>query len=194
MIELNSRLKDYSLSIPTSVKEITPESLKLMTDNLHLMDHYCVIALVHKLKLFNLAATINGKNNSGLAVVPLIAKVNTPNKEIKDKLEIGYRAIVTRSSIEMGIHYNSPANDINLIAVNNYINDDKDLRNDIFTGEYFKQDGKSLLDSKSASPECCFIEFKILPLSAIAGAYPIGNELLNPHVHPYIKYYKKVTN
>lgn len=187
MIELKSNLKNYSILIPTSIKEITPESLKAMTDNLHLMDHYCVIALVHKLKLFDLAITISGKKNSGLAVVPLIAKFSTPDEEIKNKLKIGYRALVTRSSLEMGVHYNSPANDINLINVNNYIDDDKDLKNDILTGEYFKQDGKSILESKIASPECCFIEFKIVPLSAIAGAYPIVEEI----VHPYKEYHAK---
>ena len=45
----------------------------------------------------------------------------------------------------MGTHYNSAANDITLTAVNSFIDDDKELRNDIITGNYFKEEGKAII-------------------------------------------------
>lgn len=182
MIELKSNKKDYSITLPTSLKEINEDVLKAMTDSLNLAEHYCVIALVHKIKLFNLASAINGKADQQVSVVPIIAKVETSNDVIKGKFKIGYRALITRSSLEMGVHYNSKENNINLIAVNKYIDDDKDLRNSIITGEYFKEEGKSILESRKASPECCFIEFKIVPINAIVGAYPIYDDPIAPFI------------
>lgn len=182
MIKLESKLKDYSLLIPTSVKEITPEHYEVMLNSLILQDHYCVIALVHKIKLFSLASVVNAKNPPTVEVIPIIAKVCTPNEDIKERLKIGYRAVINRSSLEMGTHYNSAGNDITLTAVNSFIDDDKELRNDIITGDYFKEEGKAIIDSKNASPKCCFVEFKIVPINNVIGAYEIGGNKLHPFV------------
>lgn len=182
MIKLESKLKDYSLLIPTSVKEITPEHYEAMLNSLILQDHYCVIALVHKIKLFSLASVVNAKNPPTVEVVPIIAKVCTPNEDIKERLKIGYRAVINRSSLEMGTYYNSAGNDITLTVVNNFIDDDKELRNDIITGDYFKEEGKAIIDSKNASPKCCFVEFKIVPINNVIGAYEIGGNKLHPFV------------
>lgn len=182
MIKLESKLKDYSLLIPTSVKEITPEHYEAMLNSLILQDHYCVIALVHKIKLFSLASVVNAKNPPTVEVVPIIAKVCTHNEDIKERLKIGYRAVINRSSLEMGTHYNSAGNDITLTAVNSFIDDDKELRNDIITGDYFKEEGKAIIDSKNASPKCCFVEFKIVPINNVIGAYEIGGNKLHPFV------------
>lgn len=182
MIKLQSKLKDYSLLIPTSVAEITPKHYEAMTSSLDLQEHYCVIALVHKIKLFSLASMMNSKSTPTVEVVPIIAKVCTPNALIEDKLQVGRRAIISRSSLEMGVHYNSPANDITPAIVNDFINDDKELRNDIMTGDYFKEEGKTIIDSRNASPKCCFIEFKIVPINSVIGAYEIGGNKLHPFV------------
>lgn len=182
MIKLESKLKDYSLLIPTSIAEITPAHYEAMTNSLILQDHYCVIALVHKIKLFSLASVVSAKNPPTVEVVPIIAKISTPNVELEEKLKVGYRAVINRSSLEMGTHYNSAANDITLTAVNNFIDDDKELRNDIITGNYFKEEGKAIIDSKNASPKCCFVEFKIVPINAIIGAYEIGGNKLHPFI------------
>lgn len=182
MIKLESKLKDYSLLIPTSVKEITPAHYEAMTSSLDLQEHYCVIALVHKIKLFSLASMMNSKSAPTVEVVPIIAKVCTTNPILEDKLQVGRRAIISRSNLEMGVHYNSPANDITPTIVNDFINDDKDLRNDIVTGDYFKEEGKDIIDSRNASPKCCFIEFKIVPINSVIGAYEIGGNKLHPFI------------
>lgn len=164
MIKLESKLKDYSLLIPTSVAEITPAHYEAMTNSLILQDHYCVIALVHKIKLFSLASVVSAKNPPTVEVVPIIAKVSTPNVELEEKLKVGYRAVINRSSLEMGTHYNSAANDITLTTVNSFIDDDKELRNDIITGNYFKEEGKAIIDSKMKVLNVVSLSLRLYPL------------------------------
>lgn len=172
MIKLTSKEKDYSLLIPTSVHEITPDAYATMLNHVKLAPHYAIIALVHKLKLFELASTVNAKRDVNIKVVPVLAKINIPTEQVQI-YNIGERAIISRSSLEMGDHINVNTNDITLTNVNNFIDGDKELRNDIMTGTYFETEGKSILDSKRDSPECCFIEFKVVPVSAIRGTVPI---------------------
>ena len=76
MIKLESKLKDYSLLIPTSVAEITPAHYEAMTNSLILQDHYCVIALVHKIKLFSLASVVSAKNPPTVEVVPILSLIH----------------------------------------------------------------------------------------------------------------------
>lgn len=172
MIKLTSKEKDYSLLIPTTVSEITNDAYVCMLNKVKLAPHYAIIALVHKLKLFELASTVNAKRDVNIKVVPILAKINIPTEQV-NTFNVGERVIISRSSLEMGDHLNVSTNDITLTNVNNYIDADKELRSDIMTGIYFQTEGKSILDSKRDSPECCFIEFKVVPVSSIRGTIPV---------------------
>ena len=54
MIKLESNLKKYSLLIPTSINEFTPEILNSMTSNINLAPNYAIIAIIYKTKLLNI--------------------------------------------------------------------------------------------------------------------------------------------
>ena len=61
MIKLESNLKKYSLLIPTSIKEFTPEILNSMTSNINLAPNYAIVAIIYKTKLFEFSAAIDKK-------------------------------------------------------------------------------------------------------------------------------------
>ena len=54
MIKLESNLKKYSLLIPTSIKEFTPEILNSMTSNINLAPNYAIVAIIYKPSYLNL--------------------------------------------------------------------------------------------------------------------------------------------
>lgn len=64
----------------------------------------------------------------------------------------------------MGTHYNSAANDITLTAVNSFIDDDKELRNDIITGNYLKKRVRQSLIVKMQVLNVVSLSLRLYPL------------------------------
>lgn len=172
MIKLESKLKNYSLLIPTSINEITPEILSELTKDICLSNYYALVALLYKTKLFEFVASIDKKYSTEVGVVPLLAKACEKSLE-SINAKVGYKLNLVRSTIERGEHINIPGNSISLNNVRDFIKSDKDLDKDIMTGEYFKQEGKTILESKNESPYCYFLEFKVIPVSDIHASYDI---------------------
>ena len=164
MIKLESNLKKYSLLIPTSIKEFTPEILNSMTSNINLAPNYAIVAIIYKTKLFEFSASIDKKYPTEVGVIPIIAKISN---------EDANKVNIVRSLIERGEHINLPNNAISIDKVRSFIKDDPQLSKDIMTGEYFKQEGKTILESKNNSPYCYFPEFKIIPVCDIHASYDI---------------------
>ena len=76
MIKLESNLKKYSLLIPTSINEFTPEILNSMTSNINLAPNYAIVAIIYKTKLFEFSAAIDKKYPTEVGVIPIIAKIS----------------------------------------------------------------------------------------------------------------------
>ncbi len=172
MIKLESNLKKYSLLIPTSINEFTPEILNSMTSNINLAPNYAIVAIIYKTKLFEFSAAIDKKYPTEVGVIPIIAKISDEDAD-KVNTQVGYKVNIVRSMIERGEHINLPNNTISIDKVRSFIKNDPQLSKDIMTGEYFKQDGKTILESKNNSPYCYFPEFKIIPVCDIHASYDI---------------------
>ena len=164
MIKLESNLKKYSLLIPTSINEFTPEILNSMTSNINLAPNYAIVAIIYKTKLFEFSASIDKKYPTEVGIIPIIAKISNEDAN-KVNTKVGYKVNIVRSLIERGEHINLPNNAISI--------DNPQLSKDIMTGEYFKQEGKTILESKNNSPYCYFPEFKIIPVCDIHASYDI---------------------
>ena len=164
MIKLESNLKKYSLLIPTSIKEFTPEILNSMTSNINLAPNYAIVAIIYRTKLFEFSASIDKKYPTEVGVIPIIAKISNEDAN-KVNTKVGYKVNIVRSLIERGEHINLPNNAISIDKVRSFIKDDPQLSKDIMTGEYFKQEGNS--------PYCYFPEFKIIPVCDIHASYDI---------------------
>lgn len=136
MVPIKSIKADYGLNVPTSRSEITPELLEKLTKHIHLAKNYAIVALVNKVKLWELAASSGSVKNdrNGLvvaakgsgkdvvaSVIVLLAKANG---ELPGK--IGDKVCIARTDLELGLHINGVSS-ISVEGFRNYIASDDAL-------------------------------------------------------------------
>ena len=163
MVPIKSINADYAINVPTSRKEFTPELFEQLTKHIHLANNYAVLAIVHKVKLWEIAASINttakGKDVPA-SVIILLAKANG---ELPGK--VGDKVCISRTDLEMGLHLNGISH-ISVEGVRSYIGSDDALckaiinRSTLGNTDYiylleFKIVGfnsiKAIIDSESSS-------------------------------------------
>lgn len=132
MYHLKSSKADYSLDIPTSPDEITPEILQQLLKNINLSKNYAIVALRYKVDPFELImSSKSAKQGVQASVVPILAKYNG---ELNGAL--GDRVSISGSALEMGLHING----VTKISVNNvkdYINSDDALSKSVINRTAF---------------------------------------------------------
>lgn len=169
MIKLKSKERDFELVLPTSLDEITVTDLAELTANIEVPKYNCVVAMCFKVKLFDLAATINANKEQTVSVVNILAK---NSKFPNDTIEMipGNILIIDRSSLERSVHFHNKSV-INSKSVQDYIASDKQLRQDIIEGRIGNNSKGSINKSLAGvnSPYIYIIEFKIVPLNYISG-------------------------
>lgn len=160
MITLKHEGYDKVLNVPDSVNDITPEVLTKLAANVTLPEYRVLVALCWKLSFADILFSKKNNNASAL-VVPLCAKINLGD-DVTDKykwLEVGKKLILTRSTIEMGVHVHIP-NSVSMQSISAWA------------------EGATKADSNKASgininvlPKGQFmlIEFKVIPLSDVDG-------------------------
>lgn len=175
MIEIKSDAKDYSLLIPTSLSEITPDMVKEMLSNQHLADNYCIIALVYRSKLFDLVAAGNSKRQVVWNHTVHLVKGENNGKESVLGIGIMDKVILHESDLERAQILRVAANDISVTNAFNYIGTDKNLASDIMRHNINIENPTPSIDIAGiipakkiiSTPECYFLDFRIVPLSAI---------------------------
>lgn len=181
MLEIKSKKLNYGINFPTELSEITVDALTELTKDIKLPNHYCIVALCCRTKLFSFAASMKNGKDSNVQVTPLLAKISEENaKEVN--VSVGDKVIVDRSSLERGVHLTIPT----LIATNNayaYLDKDPDLSKAIITGN----GSEVLIDpniNKSLaagnSPYIYIINFKILPVNDLYGSVPVDSKVIDP--------------
>lgn len=171
MYILSSDAANYELLLPTDVSELKKEYFEELLKDIEPAPHYCIVALCYKEKLFNL---VNGmKRGDGTSqVIPIAVKFNEEDNDCFIKpMDV---ILTDRSSIERSNHIYTNNNAISPAAVFNYIDSDKELAKAIITGKHTN----SMI---GGSPECIFVEFKLMPLSDIHGKANLDdNSIVNP--------------
>lgn len=169
MLVIKSQKKDYGVSFPTAISDITPEILTSVTEHIKLQKHYAIVAICYKTNLFSFATQVGKNKGMDVSVVPLLAKINEENNE----WSVGDKVIISRTSIEMAHHINIPIA-ANANNAQQYIAEDYELRKSIIDGGYFKDRG---IDKNT---DIYLIEFKIIPVNDIVSALPIAHKGIDP--------------
>lgn len=153
MYQLKSSKADYTLNLPTSPDEITPEVLTKLTEHINLSKNYAIIALRYKVNPFELVmGSKTTKQGVQVSVVPILAKVNG---ELNG--DIGDRVSISQSELSLGIHIGGLTK-ISVDNVKDYINSDDNLVKSIMNKTAF------------AGADTKFIyllEFKIVGINSI---------------------------
>ena len=173
MLIIKSQKKDYGVSFPTSLSEITPDILKSVTDHVMLPKHYCIIGMCFKTNLFEFVTKLSKRKDIDIPVTNLLAKIN-PGEDLGVEHKIGDKVIVNRSAIELGYHLSIPIA-IGSQTAYDYFAGDEELRKSIIDGSYLKDRG--LVKGQDS---ILLLEFKIIPISSIAATVPVSFKGIDP--------------
>lgn len=180
MITIKSNKKSYGINFPTSLNELTPEVLEVITDGVKLPKHYCIVALAFKTKVFDFCTMINSNRQATIGVTPILAKIAKEDSESVNAVS-GDKIIIDRSSLERGVQIKLPIM-ISSDNARNYFNSDPNLIKAIMT-----KDGKVVEDSginkkllSSNSPDIIILEFKIVPVNDISAAMAVDYDVVDP--------------
>lgn len=125
MVPIKSINANYGINVPTNRNEITPELLEKLTKHIHLAKNYAIVALVNKVKLWELAASSGVVKGNGKDVVSsVIVLLAKANGELPGK--IGDKVCIARTDLELGLHING-ISAISVEGFRNYIASDDAL-------------------------------------------------------------------
>lgn len=179
MIEIINENEKYDVLIPTKLGEITEHYFKEMVKDVNIAEHHSIVALCFKEKLFNVMFDSNNKKDEGVKCVAKLIKIGGGLETIAD-CNIMDTVILNRSTIERAQHLHIKENTITTKFIKEYCSNNKTLTNAIFNGSYFGENNVS--KSKTNSPYCWFVEYKIVPNNFIQGGFKNGIEKNNPFV------------
>ena len=182
MLTIKSKKRSFGINFPTTLNEIRKEELIIITENVMLPPHYCVVALCFETKLFDFVAAMNNHKSTNVAVTPIMAKISIEDSQAINA-NIGERLIIDRTNLERGVHINCKTA-ISSNAARNYFNSDEELIKNFMTNSSKQIAYDTNLQKKVSAKDAANIiimEFKILPVNDISAA--IANvKTLDPYV------------
>lgn len=150
---------DVIYHLPTHLEEITPNYLKAITKEVHVADHYSLVALVCYEKISTLVLARQRKTkNANVGIVPIFVKNGNTDSQFISSIKTGEKVVVSSTQISLGLHVNVPQNELNLDKF--LANIDKDI-------ELPYQRAIALEDQSPVF----FISFKLIPNADIIGVY-----------------------
>lgn len=180
MIKIQSAKLSYGINFPTSVKEITPEILTSITENVKLPKHYCIVALLFKTKVFDFCTMISSNRNATIGVTPVLAKIYDEDSQNINAV-VGDKIVIDRTSLERGVQLKLPIM-ISSDNARNYFSKDDSLVKAIMTKDYEAitnhKINKQLIGANS--PDIIIAEFKIVPVNDIYASMPIEYDVIDP--------------
>ena len=147
----NGKLGKFNINLPESLDEISNEYFKTCTDFIHPAKDYAVVAIVYKDSLNLVLTSAKKKQPTQLAIIPIFVKAGDTESEFINGLNLGDKIVVAASDLSLGHHINSPYNKItpeNIIRLS-------------------EGDIEVTRQSITMTTPVCFVEFKIVPVSAI---------------------------
>lgn len=153
-INVKGKLGEYVLNLPTSLEEITPKYLNDVTKHVKVAPNYVLIGMVYADKLSYLVNANKKSQNVNIKCIPLFIKNGECTQDFINSLECGDKIIIAGSDMAMGHHVTSPTNKI---TVNNVVT-------------LLSQDNEVLKNLWGDDNTYYFVEFKLVPASAIHGA------------------------
>ena len=149
--KVNGKAGSYTINLPQSLKEIGTEYLSYCTKFINPAPNYAVVAIVYKDSLSLVLTAAKKKTPVNTAVIPVFVKAGDTDSEFIKSIKIGDRVVVSASDLSIGHHISSPYNLITPSTVSTICDGDKDIYR----------------ESMTMQEPVCFVEFKLVPISAI---------------------------
>ena len=149
--KVNGKAGSYVINLPQSLKEIGTEYLSYCTKFINPAPNYAVIAVVYEDLLSLVLTGAKKKTPVNIAVTPVFVKAGDNDSEFIKSINLGNRVVVSGSDLSIGHHINSPYNKITPSTISIICDGDKDIYR----------------ESMTMQEPVCFVEFKLVPISAI---------------------------
>lgn len=163
----NGKLGRFAVNLPENLEEIGNDYFKECTDFIHPAKDYAVVAIVYKDSLNLVLTSAKKKQPAQLGIIPVFIKCGETNSDFINSLNLGDKVVVAASDLSIGHHINSPYNKITPDNIIRITEGDVDIT---------KQ-------SLAMTKPVCFVEFKLVPVSAIhAKLDKTANSFVNPFV------------
>lgn len=176
MFLIKGEKSNYAINAPTSLKELNANTLSEIVKDIHIPEHYCIVALCFKVRPFDIATNALIEKNKVIGVIPLLAKIY---QEDADKLHAkeGDKLIIDRATLERATHLHVNLS-IDSTKMRNYFSTNPELSKDIMTGRYGKNTKTEMNKSLACVqyPDIYLLEFKILPAMDIRASLDINKD------------------
>ena len=153
--------EEFTMTLPTSLKEITSDYLLNITDNVVVSPYHALIAVVYRTKLMEIVNSAKKSRAMATAIVPLFVKANLGDNIEKSSADVfsqmnpSDKIVIAGSDIERGYQIMCPANDITFERLVLVYNNDADFAKAIITDQTYYY----------------FVDFKLVPINDIKGFY-----------------------
>ena len=165
--KVNGKAGSYVINLPQSLKEIGTEYLSDCTKFINPAPNYAVVAIVYKDLLSLVLTAAKKKTPVNTAVIPVFVKAGDSDSEFIKSINLGDRVVVAASDLSIGHHISSPYNKITPSTVSIICDGDKDIYR----------------ESMTMQEPVCFVEFKLVPISAIHAK--LDNTTKN-YINPFV--------
>ena len=166
---------EYALNLPTSLSEITPDYLTMVTNNVTIAPYYAVIGTVYRCKLPEVIASNKKSKAMAVAIIPVFVKANfngkfeDGTKKLLEGFKPGDRIIIAGSDIERGYGLSTPSNFITIDNIVKIYNHDNGFAKSVMADQNYYY----------------FVDFKMVPVTDIKGKYEVTNP--NDYINPFAK-------
>ena len=165
--KVNGKAGSYFMQLPQSLEEIGTKYLDDCTKFINPAPNYAVIAVVYKDLLSLVLTAAKKKGSVNAAVIPVFVKAGDSDSEFIKSVKLGDRVVVSGSDLSIGHHISSPYNKITPSNIMMVCDGDKDIYR----------------ESMAMQEPVCFVEFKLVPISAIhAKLYDTVKGYINPFI------------
>ena len=165
--KVNGNAGSYLINLPQNLEEIGTKYLTKCTDFINPAPNYAVVAIVYKDSLSLVLTNFKKKTPTNMAVIPVFIKSGITDSEFINSLNTGDKVVIAGSDLSIGHHINSPYNKITPNTICAVCDGDKDI---------YKK-------AISIKEPVCFVEFKLVPISAIhAKLDKTKDDYINPFV------------
>ena len=165
--KVNGKAGSYVINLPQSLKEIGTEYLSYCTKFINPAPNYAVVAIVYKDSLSLVLTAAKKKTPVNTAVIPVFIKAGDNDSEFIKSIKLGDRVVVSASDLSIGHHISSPYNKITPSTISVICDGDKDIYR----------------ESMTMQEPVCFVEFKLVPISAIHAKL---DDTVKDYVNPFI--------
>ena len=165
--KVNGKAGSYVINLPQSLKEIGTEYLSYCTKFINPAPNYAIVAVVYKDLLSLVLTAAKKKTPVNTAVIPVFVKAGANDSEFIKSINLGDRVVVSASDLSIGHHISSPYNKITPSTISIICEGDKDIYR----------------ESMTMQEPVCFVEFKLVPISAIHAKL---NDTTKDYINPFI--------